>query len=55
MNKEKLEMLEEISKPVQKFLKENYHPHAEVVVTFDGILVKEVVARIPNKNDQPED
>lgn len=36
---EKIKELEEISRPIINFLKENYHPHATVIINEDCIKV----------------
>lgn len=41
--------LEELCKPIIEYIKENYNPHTEVVVTMDGITVKQDIEEIPSK------
>lgn len=41
--------LEELCKPLIEYIKENYNPHTEVVVTMDGITVKQDIEGLPEK------
>lgn len=42
-----MEDLKELAEPVIKHLKEKHHPYVEVVITQDGVKVKETVESIP--------
>lgn len=41
--------LEELCKPIIEYIKENYNSHTEVVITLDGITVKQDIKGIPSK------
>ena len=47
---EKMEELEELVKPLQDFLRDNYHPHTAIIVTEERTVVVEDIASIPNTN-----
>lgn len=42
-----MEDLKELAKPIIKQLKEKHHPYVEVVITQDGVKVKETIENIP--------
>ena len=42
MTQEKLAELKEVATPLVKWLNENFHPHTEIRVTNDSVLVLEV-------------
>lgn len=42
-----MEELKKLAEPVIKHLKEKHHPYVEVVITQDGVKVKETVESIP--------
>lgn len=42
-----MEDLKELAEPVIKHLKEKHHPYVEVVITQDGVKVKETIESIP--------
>lgn len=44
---ERMKQLEELCKPVAEWLKENYHPHATIVITEQMIRVVEDDIGIP--------
>lgn len=44
---EKIKELEEISKPILEFLKNNYNPHTAVVISESGIKVVSDEINIP--------
>ena len=46
MTKKQLDKLEEASKPVQQFLRENCHPHCCVSITQEQIALREDVGVI---------
>ncbi|MGN1196820.1 MAG: hypothetical protein ACI4TA_04405 [Acetatifactor sp.] len=39
--------LSELCNPLVEFIKENYNPYTEIVVTMDSITVKQKAERIP--------
>lgn len=41
--------LDKLCKPIIEYIKENYNPHTEVVVTMDGITVKQDIEGLPEK------
>lgn len=43
-----MEDLKELAKPIIKQLKEKHHPYVEVVITQDGVKVKETIESIPS-------
>ena len=45
------EKLQEITKPIIKFLKENYDPHTTIVITTEHIKIVRDELGIPIKND----
>lgn len=49
------EKLEELCKPLQVYLDSHYNPHTEIVVSFDGIEVKNTIMGMPSKSDQSGD
>ena len=42
-----MEELEKLVKQIIEYLKEKHHPHVEVVITQDGVKVKETIGSIP--------
>ena len=42
-----MEDLKELAEPIIKHLKEKHHPYVEVVITQDGVKVKETIESIP--------
>lgn len=47
-NKKKLEELKEATKPLIKYLCENYHPHVTAIVTPTSVEVMEGIQAVPN-------
>ena len=45
--KQEFEKLTELSKPLQEYLLQKYHPHCAIVVTIDDVKVVETQMRIP--------
>lgn len=43
--------LRELCNPLVEFIKENYNPYTEIVVTMDSITVRQKVERIPVKEE----
>lgn len=41
MDYTRYEQLSELAKPLQDFLMNHYTPHTEIVVSYDGVSVKE--------------
>ncbi len=50
-HRKRLDNLEEIARPLLKYLCENYHPHVKVIITGTSIEVLEGIGSIPNIND----
>ena len=48
---ENMDKLAELAKPIQDFLKENYHPHCYVNVGWDRVSVNQVELSVPTKED----
>lgn len=48
---EKLKELEEISKPVIKYLCNNYCPHTTIIITPTSVEVLESIQSVPNINE----
>jgi len=48
LTKEQIEELKEASKPLMKFLAENFHPHVKVIVDSTDAEFVEASARIKN-------
>jgi hypothetical protein len=48
LTKEQIETLKEASKPLMKFLAENFHPHVKVIVDSTDAEFLEASARIIN-------
>lgn len=48
---EKIKELQEISKPILEFLKNNYNPHTTVIISEDGIKVVSDEINIPIRYD----
>lgn len=53
MDKTGIEVLQELCKPVSKYLKDNFHPHTSIVITDSGISLNETMAFVPVKNESP--
>ncbi|WP_164845544.1 hypothetical protein [Anaerosphaera multitolerans] len=51
MDKEKMEELEKLCKPLIKYLEDNYHPHTHILISMDDIKLYEIKVGIPIKND----
>lgn len=47
---EELKKLKELAEPLVDFLKNNYHPHAAIIVTEERTVVVEDIASTPNTN-----
>ena len=47
---EEMKTLKELAKPLVDFLKDNYHPHAAIIVTEERTVVVEDITSIPNTN-----
>lgn len=48
---EEIKELQEISKPILEFLKNNYNPHTTVIISEDGIKVVSDEINIPIRYD----
>jgi hypothetical protein len=46
LNKEQIEALEQAAKPLMKFLAENFHPHAKVIVESNKAEIVEGSATV---------
>ena len=42
--------IKELAEPLVDFLKNNYHPHAAIIVTEERTVVIEDIASTPNTN-----
>lgn len=42
--------LEKLVKPIIKYLKEKHHPYVEVVITQDGVQIKETIRSVPSND-----
>lgn len=47
---EEMKILKELAKPLVDFLKNNYHPHAAIIVTEEQTVVVEDIMSTPNTN-----
>ena len=47
---EEMKTLNEPAKPLVGFLKDNYHPHAAIIVTEERTVVVEDIVSTPNTN-----
>lgn len=52
--KEKLDELQEIAKPIVKWLRENCHPHTEIVIGQINLVINENVAGLMFNTFDPE-
>ena len=50
-NKQEFEKLAELSKPLQEYLLQNYHPHCAVVVTMDNVKIVETQMNVPSRGE----
>ena len=41
MDYTRYEQIAELSRPLQEFLIQHYSPHTEIVISYDGVSVKE--------------
>jgi hypothetical protein len=48
------EDFEAVVKPVNEFLRKNYHPHTIIVVDYDGAHIYEASMGIPQLNREKE-
>jgi len=48
LTKEQIELLNEASKPLMKFLSENFHPHVKVIIESDRAEILESSASVIN-------
>jgi hypothetical protein len=48
LTKEQIKELEEVSKPLMKFLSDNFHPHIKVIVESNTVEILEGSAMVRN-------
>ncbi|QKE56515.1 hypothetical protein [Bacillus phage YungSlug] len=47
MEDKEIKELTELAKPLVKFIREKYHPHATIVIDYSGLKLKEDTIGIP--------
>lgn len=50
LSKEKMEEFEKLTRPVIKFLNDNFHPHVEVIISPSSAEILEGVFYFPTKD-----
>lgn len=45
--KEKIKEFEELAKPLMEYLHNNFHPHAQIIINWDGAEVVEGKIGVP--------
>ena len=49
--KEQVNKFEELAKPLMEYLHKNFHPHAQIIINWDGAEVVEGKIGVPYKED----
>ncbi|MEW9575827.1 hypothetical protein U9K47_10335 [Bacillus toyonensis] len=47
MNKNKMDELEKLSRPLVEFLQKNYHPHCQIIIGSETIRIVEDMMSLP--------